>query len=274
MTPPARQRGTDTGAVEPAATRTVVDIGGRQLSLSNLDKVLYPATGLTKGEVIKYYVDIAPVLLPHVRRRPLTVRRFPNGVDGQSFYEKHLGRSTPDWVRRVNLPGSPNSQKGAVIEFVMIDDLPTLVWAANLAALELHVPMWRVDRAGRPSAPDLMVFDLDPGAPATVVECARVALELAEVLKVEHRWTACPKSSGSKGMQLYVRLPPKARGDLGGRDNPGRGATAGHPPRPAPAGAGDGQHAPGPAHRAGADRLEPESRGQDHGRPLLAAGPG
>ena len=212
MTPPARQRGTGTGAAEPAATRTVVDIGGRQLSLSNLDKVLYPATGLTKGEIIKYYVDIAPVLLPHVRRRPLTVRRFPNGVDGQSFYEKHLGRSTPDWVRRVNLPGSPNSQKGAVIEFVMIDDLPTLVWAANLAALELHVPMWRVDRAGRPTAPDLMVFDLDPGAPATVVECARVALELAEVLEVEHRWTAYPKSSGSKGMQLYVRLPPRARG--------------------------------------------------------------
>jgi bifunctional non-homologous end joining protein LigD len=194
-----------------AAGRTRVEVEGRELSLSNLDKVLYPGPGLTKGEVIAYYVDVAPALLPHVAGRPLTVRRFPDGVDGLSFYEKHLPRGTPDWVRRVTLAPSPRSTS-ATIEFVVIDSLATLVWLANLAALELHVPMWRVDGPGRPTPPDLMVFDLDPGAPATVVECCRVARDLADLLEAEHGLTAYPKSSGAKGLQLYVPLPKKLRG--------------------------------------------------------------
>ena len=162
---------------------------------------------------------MAPALLPHVAGRPLTVRRFPDGVEGPSFYEKHLPRGTPDWVRRVTLAPSPRSTS-AEIEFVVIDGPATLVWLANLAALELHVPMWRVDAQGRPTPPDLMVFDLDPGAPATVVECAQVAVELAGLLADEHGLTAFPKSSGSKGLQLYVTLPKKLRGTW---DN---GATA------------------------------------------------
>ena len=200
------------GTVMAAASgRTRVEVDGRELSLSNLDKVLYPGPGFTKGEVIAYYVDVAPVLLPHVAGRPLTVRRFPDGVEGPSFYEKHLPRGTPDWVRRVTLSPSPRSTSPE-IEFVVIDGLATLVWLANLAALELHVPMWRVDRQGRPTPPDLMVFDLDPGDPATVVECARVALDLAELLASEHGLTAYPKVSGSKGLQLYVPLPTALRG--------------------------------------------------------------
>jgi len=202
-----------------SSARTRVEVDGRELSLSNLDKVLYPEAGFTKGDVIRYYVDVAPALLPHVAGRPLTVRRLPDGVDGPSFYEKHLPRGTPEWVRRVTLAPSPRSTS-AEIEFVVIDGLATLVWLANLAALELHVPMWRVDARGRPTPPDLLVFDLDPGDPATVVECAQVAVELARLLADEHGLTALPKSSGSKGLQLYVRLPKKLRGTW---DN---GATA------------------------------------------------
>lgn len=200
------------GATAPARRTVEVEVDGRQLTLSNLDKVLYPATGFTKSDVIHYYVQVAPVLLPHVADRPLTMRRFPEGVDGEAFYEKHLSRHAPDWVRSVEIPRSPNSKDPTTIRYGVLTDVASLAWTANLASLELHVPMWRVDAAGTPQPPDLMVFDLDPGAPATITECARLALALADLVEAEHGWTAYPKTSGSKGMQLYVPLPPADRG--------------------------------------------------------------
>ncbi|GAA2857634.1 non-homologous end-joining DNA ligase [Nonomuraea rubra] len=180
-----------------------VKVDGRELTLSNLDKVLYPDYGFTKAEVIDYYSRIAPVLLPHLRGRPLTVKRYPNGVTGQFFFEKNAPEHTPGWVRRVNLPAPGSTKNRETIDFAVVDDLPTLVYYANLAALELHVPQWRVDEDGRALPPDTLVFDLDPGAPATIVECTRVAVMLREVLK-EEGLKALPKTSGSKGMQLYA----------------------------------------------------------------------
>jgi len=188
------------------STKTTAEIEGRQLTLSNLGKVLYPETGFTKAEVLDYYLKVAPALLPHIRNRPLTMRRFPDGVAGESFYEKHLPRGTPEWVRRARLPASPNTKNPAGVEFAVIDDAPSLAWAANLASLELHVPQWRIGPDNLPAPPDLMVFDLDPGEPATAVECARVALVLAQELESTKGWRVYPKTSGSKGLQLYVRL--------------------------------------------------------------------
>ncbi|MER6507606.1 non-homologous end-joining DNA ligase [Nonomuraea sp. NPDC001636] len=180
-----------------------VRVDGRELTLSNLDKVLYPEIGFTKAEVIDYYSRVAPVLLPHLAGRPLTVKRYPNGVTGQFFFEKNAPEHTPDWVRRVNLPAPGSTKNRESIDFAVIEDLPTLVYYANLAALELHVPQWCVDDDGAALPPDTLVFDLDPGAPATIVECCRVALTLREVLKDEGL-DARPKTSGNKGMQLYA----------------------------------------------------------------------
>ncbi|MEU1391368.1 MULTISPECIES: non-homologous end-joining DNA ligase [unclassified Nonomuraea] len=180
-----------------------VRVDGRELTLSNLDKVLYPEIGFTKAEVIDYYSRVAPVLLPHLAGRPLTVKRYPNGVTGQFFFEKNAPEHTPDWVRRVNLPAPGSTKNRESIDFAVIEDLPTLAYYANLAALELHVPQWRVDEDGAALPPDTLVFDLDPGAPATIVECCRVALTLREVLKGEGL-DARPKTSGNKGMQLYA----------------------------------------------------------------------
>ncbi|MBF8192417.1 non-homologous end-joining DNA ligase [Nonomuraea sp. K274] len=180
-----------------------VRVDGRELTLSNLDKILYPDHGFTKAEVIDYYSRIAPVLLPHLQGRPLTVKRYPNGVTGQSFFEKNAPEHTPAWVRRVNLPAPGSTKNRESIDFAVVDDLPTLVYYANLAALELHVPQWRVDGDGTALPPDTLVFDLDPGAPATIVECCAVALALREALAAEGL-TARPKTSGSKGMQLYA----------------------------------------------------------------------
>jgi bifunctional non-homologous end joining protein LigD len=190
--------------VSPDASKKVsVDVDGRTLTLSNLDKVLYPEAGYTKGEVIDYYAKIAPVLLPHLADRPATFKRYPDGVDGKFFFEKNAPRHAPDWVRTVTLPTPGSTKARETIDFAVIRDLPTLVWAANLAALELHVPMWRVGARGKVHDPDLLVFDLDPGPPATIVECCEVALALRELL-TEDGLTAYPKTSGSKGMQLYV----------------------------------------------------------------------
>ena len=188
-------------------SESLVDIQGKRLKLSNLEKVLYPATGFTKGQVIDYYTRIAPVLVPHVAARPATFTRWPDGVEGKAFFEKNAPSHTPDWVRRVRLP-SPGSGMGrTTIDYVLVDDLPTLVWAANLAALELHVPQWRVDDAGHGHDPDLLVLDLDPGPPATVVECCQVAVLLRQALAGDGL-VAYPKTSGSKGMQLMVPLKP------------------------------------------------------------------
>ena len=157
------------------AERTTVDVDGTRLSLSNLDKVLYPETGFTKGEVIDYYVQVAPYLLPHLAGRPATRKRYPDGVEGGSFFEKNAPKHTPDWVRTVRLPSPGSTKNREEIDYVVVDDLPTLVWLANLAALELHVPQWTVGPRGGVRDADLLVLDLDPGPPATVVECCRVA---------------------------------------------------------------------------------------------------
>jgi bifunctional non-homologous end joining protein LigD len=185
--------------------RVVVDVAGRTLSLSNLDKVLYPDHGFTKGEVIDYYTRIADVLLPHLAGRPVTFRRYPNGVEGGSFFEKNAARNAPEWMRTVRLPTPGSTKSREITEFVLIDDLPGLVWAANLAALELHTPMWRVTTDGDRVDPDLLVFDLDPGEPADIVTCTRVALLVRERLTADGL-SAVPKTSGSKGLQLYVPL--------------------------------------------------------------------
>ena len=176
-----------------------IEVEGRRLSLSNLGKVFYPATGFTKGQVIEYYTRIAPVLLPHLRGRHLTLKRYPDGVDGQFFYEKQCPRHRPDWVRTARVPIRTD---GRSIDYCLVEDLATIVWLANLADLELHTPL---AHATAPSAPTMLAFDLDPGPPATIVECAEVACRLREAFDLLGL-VAFPKTSGSKGMQLYVPL--------------------------------------------------------------------
>jgi bifunctional non-homologous end joining protein LigD len=176
-----------------AATRVEVEVEGRRLSLSNLDKVMYPEVGFSKGELIDYYTRIAPAVLPHLRDRPLTLKRYPNGVEGQYFYEKRCPPHAPEWVRRREASG---------INFCVCDDLPTLVWLANLADLELHPSLSLVDDIYRPT---VMAFDLDPGLPAGLVECCEVALLLREALG-HLGLESFAKTSGSKGIQVYVPL--------------------------------------------------------------------
>jgi len=189
------------------AAKSTVEVDGRRLALSNLDKVLYPETGFTKGEVIDYYARIAPVLLPHCAARPMSFQRFPDGVAGDGFFAKNAPRGTPDWVRTVRLPAPGSTKDRETLDYVVIEDLPTLIWAANLAALELHVPQWTVGPRGAVREADLLVLDLDPGAPATIVECAHVAVLLRELLEADGL-SAYPKTSGSKGMQVYAPLAP------------------------------------------------------------------
>ncbi len=183
----------------PPAKRVEVEVDGRTLSLSNLQKVYYPEVGFTKGQVVEYYTRIAPVLLPHLRDRHLTLKRYPEGVDGPFFYEKQCPSHRPDWVRTVGVWSRHN---GREIEYCMVDDLATIVWLANLADLELHTPL---AYAETPKAPTMLAFDLDPGPPATVVQCAEVACRLRDAFD-HFGLTAFPKTSGSKGMQLYVPL--------------------------------------------------------------------
>jgi bifunctional non-homologous end joining protein LigD len=185
--------------------RQRVQIEGRQLEVSNLDKVLFPAVGFTKAQVIDYYVRIAPVLLPHVADRPVTFTRWPSGVDGKAFFEKNSARHAPVWVRSVTVP-SPGSSRGReTLDMVLLSAVPDLVWSANLAALELHVPQWRVDDDGGQLLPDLLVLDLDPGPGTGVVECAHVAHRLRERL-VADGLDPVVKTSGSKGMQVYAPI--------------------------------------------------------------------
>jgi bifunctional non-homologous end joining protein LigD len=179
-----------------AGDRFPVSIDGRDLELSNLDKVMYPAAGFTKGEVIDYYTRIAPAMLPHLADRAVTRIRFPNGVDGMHFFEKNKPGGTPEWVRLATLPVPGSTKSRETIDFVVVDDLATLVWLANLAALELHTPQWRIG-----AHPDLLVVDLDPGAPAGLKECSAVAVLMRDRL-AEDGIVSCPKTSGKKGMQL------------------------------------------------------------------------
>ncbi len=181
-------------------TATEVEVDGRRIALSNLDKVLFPGSGLTKAGVIDYYVRVSAAMLPHVERRPLTLKRYPDGTDGKSFYAKNCPSHRPGWVRTVTLPSGRT--QGKTVEYCSCDDLPTLVWLANLAAIELHPLLARDDD---PASPTAVVFDLDPGPPAGVIDCARVACWLKEVfdaLDLE----VLPKTSGSKGLQLYLPL--------------------------------------------------------------------
>jgi bifunctional non-homologous end joining protein LigD len=194
-----------------ADEKVSVEVGGRRLTLSNLSKILYPpgdgSHGFSKAEVVDYYTRVSPVLLPHLAGRPATFIRFPDGVEGKSFFEKNAPSHTPDWVRTVTLPSPGSGMKRDTIDYVIVADLPTLVWAANLASLELHVPQWAVAADGTAQPADLLVLDLDPGPPATVVECSQVAVLLRERLAADSL-VGYPKTSGSKGMQMYVALEP------------------------------------------------------------------
>ncbi len=182
-----------------AKKEVAVEVGGRQLTLSNLDKVLYPEAGFTKGQVIDYYTRMAAVLVPHLRGRPVTLKRYPNGVGSQFFYEKNCPKHRPPWVSTTPIFGG---RKNELMDYCVVDDLPTLVWMANLAALELHPSLSRAPEIQRPT---MMVFDLDPGPPAALVECCRVALLLKGVLD-GLGLRSFAKTSGSKGLQVYVPL--------------------------------------------------------------------
>lgn len=203
-TGPAPLQPQDTTEAE-LGERVVVRIQDKRLTLSHLDKMLYPAEGYTKGEVIDYYTRVAPVLLPHLRDRPVTFVRWPDGVTGQSWFGKNIPRGAPSWLRTVSLPSSGSRGSGETIEYPVLDDLPSLVWAANLAALELHVPQWTVSPDGTPRLPDRLVIDLDPGEGTSIVECCRVAERLYDIL-VADGLTPLAKTSGSKGMQLYAAI--------------------------------------------------------------------
>jgi len=184
---------------QPAnANVTHVEIDGRRLRLTNLDKVLYPATGFTKGQVVDYYARIGPAMLPHLAGRPATMVRLPDGIDGERFFEKRCPGHRPEWMPTVPLDAD------SAIQACCIDEVPSLVWTANLAALELHTPQATADDPRKPTA---MVFDLDPGSPADIVDCARVAVELRDVLD-QLGVRAVAKTSGSKGLHLSVPLRP------------------------------------------------------------------
>jgi bifunctional non-homologous end joining protein LigD len=196
--------------------KIAVQVDGRSLTLTNLAKVLYPADGFTKAEVLDYYQRISAVLLPHIADRPMTMRRYPHGVGDLSFFAKHAPAHRPDWLstRDVASHSSRSRAPGEPVRYLVIDGLPALIWAVNLAALELHVPMWRFPVAGTADGtaagtagndPDLLVFDLDPGAPATIVECCRVAEALRPVLEADGL-RPLAKTSGGKGLQLYATV--------------------------------------------------------------------
>jgi bifunctional non-homologous end joining protein LigD len=176
----------------------VVTVGSRKLKLTNLDKVLYPKSGFTKGKVIDYYARVAEVMLPHLQGRPLTLRRFPNGVKGQSFFEKRCPEHRPDWVHTATVMADEAGEIG----FCLCDNLSTLTWLAQLAALELHPSLARAKKMENPT---VVAFDLDPGAPADIIDCCRIGLRIRDLFE-ELGLESFPKTSGSKGLQVYVPL--------------------------------------------------------------------
>lgn len=178
---------------------STVEIQGKTLKLSNLEKVLYPATGFTKQQVIDYYARIAPAMIPHLAGRALTRKRYPNGVDAEFFYEKNAPQHRPDWVKTVPVWSEGNHR---TVHYILANDLPTLVWLANLAAIELHPSL---ALATDITCPTMMVFDLDPGPPANIVQCCQVAMWLREIFD-HFGLQSFPKTSGSKGLQIYVPL--------------------------------------------------------------------
>ena len=177
----------------------VVEIEGKHLSLTNLDKILYPATGFTKGQVIDYYARIAPVLLPHLKDHPLTLKRYPEGVDKEYFFEKNATKHRPDWVKTAPIWSEGNQRD---VNYILANELPTLVWIANLASIELHPSL---SLAKDIMCPRSMVFDLDPGTPANIVQCCQVGIWLRDIF-AHFGLQSFPKTSGSKGLQVYVPL--------------------------------------------------------------------
>jgi bifunctional non-homologous end joining protein LigD len=192
--------------------QVTVEVEGRRLRLSNLDKVLYPATGTTKGEVLHYYAQVAPVLLPHLADRAVTRIRWPNGTGEQKFFEKNLPPGVPDWLRSVRVSSTGSRGGGDTIDYPIVEDLAGLTYLANLASLELHVHQWRFGRNNQPRNPDRLVIDLDPGAPAGLHECAQVALLVRDRL-AEMDLPTAPVTSGSKGLHLYAALPGRLNAD-------------------------------------------------------------
>jgi len=180
------------------AQKQQIKAGGRAIAVSNLDKVLYPEAGFTKGQMIDYYIRISPVLLPHLKDRPITLKRYPEGVDGGFFYEKQCPEHRPGWVRTARVPKS----EGGEINYCVINSLASLAWAANLANLEVHTFLHRAPKIEQPLA---LAFDLDPGLPADILDCCRVALRIKQIFDV-FKLKAFAKTSGSKGLQVYVPL--------------------------------------------------------------------
>ncbi|MCA1658389.1 MAG: non-homologous end-joining DNA ligase, partial [Verrucomicrobiaceae bacterium] len=181
------------------AEKAELIVQGRKLPVSNLNKVLWPKAGFTKGQMIDYYIRVAPVLLPHLKDRPLTLKRYPNGVEQEFFYEKNCPSHRPGWVKTAKVWSHGNQRD---MYFCLAQDLPTLVWAANLADIELHTSLAKKKDVAKPT---MMVFDLDPGPPANIVQCCQVALWLRDLL-AEIGLKSWAKTSGSKGLQLYVPL--------------------------------------------------------------------
>jgi bifunctional non-homologous end joining protein LigD len=185
--------------MKSAGSSQTIDVGGKHLKLTNLEKVLYPATGFTKGQIIDYYARIAPVLVPHLAGRPLTLKRYPEGVDHEYFFEKNATRYRPEWVKTAPISSEGNNRE---VNYILANDLPTLIWVANLASIELHPSL---SLAKKMDCPRAMVFDLDPGPPANIVQCCQVGIWLRDIF--EHfGLQSFPKTSGSKGLQIYVPL--------------------------------------------------------------------
>jgi bifunctional non-homologous end joining protein LigD len=185
---------------------TIVEVEGRKLKLTNLEKILYPAAGFTKGQVVDYYVRIAPVLVPHLAGRPLTMKRYPEGVDQEYFFEKNAPMHRPDWVKTAPVWSESNHR---TIHFILANDLPTLVWIANLASIELHPSL---SLGADIETPSMIVFDLDPGPPANIVQCCHVGLWVRDIF--EHfGLQSFAKTSGSKGLQVYIPLNTKTSYD-------------------------------------------------------------
>jgi bifunctional non-homologous end joining protein LigD len=183
------------------SNRIPVKVEDRELTLSNLDKILYPDTGFAKAQVIDYYTRIAPVLVPHLRNRPLTLKRYPDGVEGEAFYEKNCPAYRPDWFQTAKVWSGQNRRYQ---DYCLVQDLPSLVWVANLASLELHTSLSHAEALGTPTS---LVFDLDPGPPADIIDCCNVALALRQLLEADGL-QAFAKTSGNKGAQLYVPIDP------------------------------------------------------------------
>ena len=189
-----------------------VEVDGRTLKLSNLDKVLYPDTGTTKGEVLHYYAQVAPVLLPHLAGRAVTRIRWPDGTGAHQFFEKNLPPGAPSWLRSETVSSTGSRGGGDTITFPVVEDLAGLTYLANLGSLELHVHQWTFDRSHRPRNPDRMVIDLDPGEPAGLQECCQVALVVRDRL-AGMGLASAPVTSGSKGLHLYAALPGRWNAD-------------------------------------------------------------